>query len=59
MIQLLDWEATMDKDTWEMDDYRKMATMAVIHVRVTGARSIDALLEGLQTKNSGSARKSR
>jgi hypothetical protein len=26
-----DWEAIMDKETWEMDDYRKMASMVSVY----------------------------
>jgi hypothetical protein len=31
----IDWEKTMDKDTtWEMEDYRKMASMAQFMVEL-------------------------
>jgi hypothetical protein len=34
----IDWEKTMDKDTtWEMEDYRKMASMAQFMVGAAGA----------------------
>jgi histidinol dehydrogenase len=32
----IDWEKTMDKDTWEMEDYRKMASMAQFMVGAAG-----------------------
>jgi hypothetical protein len=35
----IDWEKTMDKDTtWEMEDYRKMASMAQFMVELPSCR---------------------
>jgi hypothetical protein len=36
LTQVTDWEKTMDKDTWEMEDYRKMASMAQFMVGAAG-----------------------
>jgi hypothetical protein len=51
----IDWEKTMDKDTtWEMEDYRKMASMAQFMVGAAGGLLVGTLHEELlQQKQSG------
>jgi hypothetical protein len=52
----IDWEKTMDKDTtWEMEDYRKMASMAQFMVGAAGGAAASGTLheELLQQNKSG------
>jgi hypothetical protein len=48
----IDWEKTMDKDTtWEMEDYRKMASMAQFMVGAAGGAAASTLHEELLQQN--------
>jgi hypothetical protein len=49
----IDWEKTMDKDTtWEMEDYRKMASMAQFMVELPEELPlVGTLHEELYNKN--------
>jgi hypothetical protein len=48
----IDWEKTMDKDTtWEMEDYRKMASMAQFMVGAAGGLLVGTLHEELLQQN--------
>jgi hypothetical protein len=48
----IDWEKTMDKDTtWEMEDYRKMASMAQFMVELPESCRQGATRGTLTTKN--------
>jgi hypothetical protein len=48
----IDWEKTMDKDTtWEMEDYRKMASMAQFMVGAAGGAAASRYTRTLTTKN--------
>jgi hypothetical protein len=48
----IDWEKTMDKDTtWEMEDYRKMASMAQFMVELPELPLVGTLHEELLQQN--------
>jgi hypothetical protein len=48
----MEWEATMNKETWEMEDYRKMASMAQFMVGAVGGAAANryATRKGLTVK---------